>query len=106
VYYPGTLWYGQWDLWLSVGTMLLALMTAWLALETRRMRKGSDKALGELTKHADDAALSSQRSAAAAEESVKATRQAAQTGLRAWVCVIGIPSADGRDLLGKFGIDV
>lgn len=42
---PEMPFYGQWDFWVSVGTMILATVTAWLAVETRRMRRGADRAL-------------------------------------------------------------
>jgi hypothetical protein len=69
---PEPLWYAQWDFWVSVGTILLAMMTGWLALETRRMRRGSDKAMGELAKHAENAAAAAKESAEVAKKSAEA----------------------------------
>jgi len=38
---PEKLFYENWEFWLSLFTFLLAAMTAWLALETRGLRKDS-----------------------------------------------------------------
>jgi hypothetical protein len=73
-------WYFQWDLWVSVFTLLLAVGTIWLALETRRMRKGSDNAMTEMAAHAA-------ASARAAEKSADATRGLAEIGQRAWISI-------------------
>jgi hypothetical protein len=73
-------WYFQWDLWVSVFTLLLAVGTIWLALETRKMRKGSDKAMTEMAAHAA-------ASARAAEKSADATRGLAEIGQRAWISI-------------------
>jgi len=73
-------WFLQWDLWVSVFTLLLAVGTIWLALETRGMRKGSDKAMAEMSSHAA-------ASARAAEKSADATRALAEIGQRAWISI-------------------
>jgi hypothetical protein len=75
-----SVWYLQWDFWVSVFTLLLAVGTIWLALETRGMRKGSDKAMDEMATHAA-------ASARAAEKSADATRALAEIGQRAWISV-------------------
>jgi hypothetical protein len=73
-------WFLQWDLWVSVFTLLLAVGTIWLALETRGMRKGSDKAMAEMSSHAA-------ASARAAEKSADATLALAEIGQRAWISI-------------------
>jgi hypothetical protein len=65
-------WYAQWDFWVSVGTLIVAAMTGWYAWETRRLRKGSDKAMGKLAKHAENAAAAAKESADAARKSAEA----------------------------------
>jgi hypothetical protein len=72
--------YLLWDFWLSVFTLVLAVGTIWIALETRSMRKGSDKATAEMAKHAE-------ASARAAEKSADATKALAETGQRAWISI-------------------
>lgn len=42
---PEPIFYREWDFWLSVATMLLALITGWLAWETRGLRQDSAKAI-------------------------------------------------------------
>lgn len=71
-------WYAQWDFWISGGTLLVAMLTGWYAYETRRLRKGSDKAMAELSKHAENAATGSRQSAAAAERSAIALTEQVQ----------------------------
>lgn len=63
--------YAQWDFWLAAITLVLAGTTAWLALETRQMRIGSDRAMGELVKRAEEAGTASKRSADAAQEGLR-----------------------------------
>lgn len=75
-----TAWYLQWDFWLSAVTFLLALGTLWVALETRLMRRGSDRAMAEMTKHAAS-------SAHAAATSAAATKALAEIGQRPWISV-------------------
>lgn len=102
---PEKLFYQEWDFWVSIGTMLLALATIWLALETRRMRRGSDKAMGELAKHAENAAKASleqakdtrtaleiaTRNAAASERLAEANETLAISGYRGWLVVVKAP---------------
>ena len=73
---PEPLWYAQWDFWVSVGTLILAAVTGWYAWETRRLRKGSDKAVAAAQQSADAAV----RGVRLSEESMKHT-------LRAYVTV-------------------
>ena len=73
-------WYFEWDLWVSVFTLLLVAVTTWLVLETRIMRKGSDKTMAEMATYAAAAAR-------AAEKSADATRALAETWQRAWISV-------------------
>ena len=68
--------YTEADFWVAIGTVLLACITAWLAWETRELRRdGAEgvKAAG--------------RSAAAAEKSAAIAREAMQRTLRAYVVV-------------------
>lgn len=88
-------WYLQWDLWLSLITLALALVTSWLAWETRKMRQGSDKAIGELSKHAEDAASAAKESAMAAKASANAlTVQAGHTANALEIAKRNAESAD------------
>jgi hypothetical protein len=71
---PASPWYAQWDFWVSVGTLVVALMTGCYAWETRRPRKGSDRSMAALSRHAEAAAKVSQDSAAAAQRSAEALK--------------------------------
>jgi hypothetical protein len=98
---PEKHFYQEWDFWVSVGTMALAIATIWLAMETRRMRRGSDKAMGELAKHAEHAANASieqaketgaaldvaKRNADASERLAEANEALAISGQRGWFIV-------------------
>jgi hypothetical protein len=79
------MFYEEWDFWLSAATLLLAGITGWLALETRQMRQGSDKAMNELAKHAQSAANSSKESSDAARASAAALKVQAETTSQAVV---------------------
>ena len=61
-------WYFEWDLWVSVFTLLLVAVTTWLVLETRIMRKGSDKTMAEMATYAAAAARAAEKSADAPRE--------------------------------------
>jgi hypothetical protein len=75
----------QWDFWLSVFTLLLAVATLWLVFETRRMRKGGDAAMANMLQHASDSAKAAGISADAAVKSAESTKILAETGQRAWI---------------------
>jgi hypothetical protein len=80
-------------------------ITGWLALETRKMREGSDKAIGELSKHAASAATASAASSESAKASAAALQSSvrlAQNGQRAWIFVsaIGRPPNEHLTMLG------
>ena len=75
----------QWDFWLSVFTLLLAVATLWLVFETRRMRKGGDAAMANMLQHASDSARAAGISADAAVKSADSTKILAETGQRAWI---------------------
>ena len=108
---PEGRFYAQWDFWVSLGTMLLAMVTAWLALETRRMRRGADRALEvmqsamwaqsedthrslDIARRNADAAL---MSASANQEQIAALRRQD----RAWIIV----SPPNMEKLAGFGAD-
>ena len=80
---PEKPWYQNWELWVSVCTLLLACATIWLALETRRMRKGSEGAMKGMERHAAD-------SASAARLSAEATKTLVEIGQRPWVSLNAI----------------
>src|ERR1039457_824601 len=71
---PEKPWYQNWELWVSVCTLLLACATIWLALETRRMRKGSEGAMKGMERHAADSASAARLSAEATKTDRKSTR--------------------------------
>jgi len=70
--------YTEWDFWVSVFTLVLAVGTLWLAFETRGMRKSADQGMRVMETHA---AIS----ARAAEVSAQATRAMAEIGQRPWI---------------------
>ena len=84
---PELPFYEQWDFWVSIGTMLLAGVTAWLAIETRRIRRGSDEAMADMRKYASDSAAAATTSAKAAEQSADAAKSLVEIGNRAWVAL-------------------
>jgi hypothetical protein len=69
-------WWTQWDFWVSVFTFALALMTGWLAWETRALRKDSAKSI-----------KASNATARAAAASVEVAQEAMRRSLRAYVTV-------------------
>jgi hypothetical protein len=73
-----SIWYMQWDFWVSAFTLALVLATLFLAWETRKMRRGSDAAMAEMLKHAET-------SANAAMASAKATQALVEVGQRPWI---------------------
>jgi len=73
---PEHAWYAQWDFWVSIGTLIVAAMTGWYAWETRKLRKGSDKAVA-----------AAQQSADAAVRGVEISQASMQHTLRAYVTV-------------------
>lgn len=66
---PDVPFYLHGDFWVSVGTMMLAAITGWLAWETRRLRTGADQAL------------------AATRESIRQQAEATRMALRPYVTV-------------------
>jgi len=80
---PERPWYADWNLWVSIGTLIVAAMTGWYAYETRKLRKGSDKAMADLSKHAEHAATASKESAEAAKASAGALGIQAQNTVKA-----------------------
>jgi hypothetical protein len=90
-------WYAQWDFWVSVFTLFLVIATLLLVRQTRKVWQRSDLAIGELSKHAENAAASSKDSADAARKSadaavrgVELSQESMQRSLRAYVIVEGI----------------
>jgi hypothetical protein len=69
---PEKSFYQEWDFWVSFGTLLLAFITAWLAWETRGLRKDSAKAIGASEETARSAAASAAIAQAAMERSLRA----------------------------------
>lgn len=76
-------WYLQWDLWVGIWTFALSAFTAWVAFETRKMRKGSDQAMSIMAKHAAE-------SAQAAIVSAAATKALVEIGQRPWLSIRSI----------------
>lgn len=67
-------WWARWDFWASFFTFALAIMTGWLAWETRGLRKDSARSI-----------KASEQTAAAAAESAHLARESMQRSLRAYV---------------------
>ena len=74
------------DAIVAYATLALALVTLYLAWQTRRMRLSSDTAMAELTKQAANAANASRDSAVAAQQSASHSEIMLQSR-RAWVGV-------------------
>lgn len=77
--------YEQWDFWVSIGTLLLAGVTGWLAVETRRIRRGSDEAMADMRRYAAVSADAATASAKAAEQSTAAAKALLEVGNRPWL---------------------
>src|SRR5713101_442336 len=72
---PEKLFYQEWDFWVTVGTLLLAVATVWLAFETRGLRKDSIKSI-----------KASEQTATAAAESARVAAEMARHR-RAWITI-------------------
>src|SRR5579864_8692810 len=83
--------------------MLLAGVTAWLAIETRRIRRGSDEAMADMRKYASDSAAAATTSAKAAEQSADAAKSLVEVGNRAWVALKQIEPSFARRTACRFG---
>ena len=75
------------DLWLAALTFLLVAVTFWLAYETRRMRRGSDEAMREMNRHAQESSEAAIESARAAQLLAISTKALAEVGQRPWIAV-------------------
>src|SRR5437660_10650024 len=79
---PSTPWLLDWNVWVSFGTLTVALTTAYYAWETRKLRKANDRAIelnreamhqqAEATKRTLDIAS---QTASAAQQSAEASKQ-------------------------------
>src|SRR5260370_19202930 len=70
---------------LAVATFVVALYTAKLARETKKLRQGTDAAMVEQISYARRAAAASEQSAIAAQTSAHATKVLVEVGQRPWV---------------------
>jgi hypothetical protein len=75
---------------LAVATFAVAMYTAKLATETRKLREGSDAALGEQVANAKRAATAAEESARAAGVTAESTRVLVETANRAWVLMTAL----------------
>lgn len=75
---------------LALSTFVVAIHTARLANETKRLREGSDAALGKQVANAQRAAEASERSAKAAGDTAESTKIMVETGYRAWVLMTAL----------------
>ena len=73
---PESVFYTQWDFWVSIFTFALAVMTGWLALETRRLRKEADATSKAQRQYVEKTALANE-----------ALAKANFVGQRAWLIV-------------------
>jgi hypothetical protein len=78
-----SVWYLQGDFLVSICTLMLAILTSWLAWETRKMRKGNDEIMGKMVEYAA-------ASAHAASTGALATNALVVVGQRPWISVRSI----------------
>jgi hypothetical protein len=76
-------WYAEWDFWVALCTGALAFATAYLALETRGLRKDSAGAIA-----------ATNRNAIAAEKAVTISSTSMEKSLRAYIVVDGLIGAN------------
>jgi hypothetical protein len=75
---------------LALATFAVAIYTARLANETKALRVGSDKALGEQVANAQRAAIAAEQSAKAAGDTAESTKVMVETAYRAWILMTSL----------------
>lgn len=91
---PEPLFYTQWDFWVSFFTFALAVMTGWLAWETRALRRDSK-----------GAAEGAQKSADAAQKTIEMSEKHFAIANRAWITLAEIEIKQRRpDQLPHFAV--
>src|ERR1700722_12574449 len=85
---PEKLLYQDWEFWLVLFTFALAVMTGWLALETRALRLESARAIG-----------AAEESAKAALAAVEISHQQLQANIQPMLQVKLKPSGEGESVV-------
>jgi hypothetical protein len=94
---------------LALATFAVALYTARLAKETKKLREGSDAAVGEQVANAQRSAKAAEESAKAAGDTAQSTKILVETAHRAWVLMTALrlePELSGLAAQTKVSIRV